>query len=389
MKQNKYLIIHLMPFLHFGGGRAVVNVIKELSEYGGISQILVTNGEIDDLYDDVTFLNEVSDCIEERITTDIFKRDIKKLANASMKIGNIVEQNCRKAAGMKVIFHANTGMSCYCALVAAKMLEGIADCRVVSTLMGGSHDKPDSYKAMDARVLNQADLLLPISNSVKSLLIAEGVNETLMKVHYCGLYLDEISAEAVTKKEARDLLGLPVEATIVGTVSQLSPRKGVDAMLRAFSMVAAQREDALLMLVGKGHEDVDINSLASELGIRDRVRRFGHVRNQYMAICAMDVVAMTSRFEGLGLLLVEAQTLCRPVVSFATGGTPETIIDGETGFLVPHGDDNALADRIVTLLSNIELYGRMGKRAGEWVCEKFDIRANTKTLVDIYRSLFL
>lgn len=378
-------VIHIIPFMQFGAGRHVANLITGLHDLGGFGQFLVTAGRCDDLCDDVSMIDELSDCIGMRLTADVFKRDLRTLTAAAVEISELADST---AAGSGIVFHANTGMSCYCAVAAKQLLAGKRDCRVVTTLMGGASDKPDFFKSMDAWAANHSDLILPISDGVKRLMVGEGVREDLQEVFYCGLYLDKISAGGMTKEAARDLLGIKRGCKVAGTVSQLSPRKGVDAFLRAFKSVAEKYDDAVCLLVGKGHEDVDIVKIAAELGIEDRVVVTGYLENQYAAMSAMDVFVLTSEYEGLGLVNVEAQALGRPVVCFDAGGTPETVLHGETGFVVAAGDEAGLAEKICALFDDRELAGKMGRAGTGWVCERFNIKRNVARLAGLYRGLF-
>jgi colanic acid/amylovoran biosynthesis glycosyltransferase len=92
----------------------------------------------------------------------------------------------------------------------------------------------------------------------------------------------------------------------------------------------------------------------------------------------------TGRVEGLGMVLLEAAATGVPVIGSQVGGIPEGVLDGETGFLVPEKDPDALAARIEYLLDNPATRARMGVQARAFVTRKFDLHRQTETLEAIY-----
>lgn len=99
------------------------------------------------------------------------------------------------------------------------------------------------------------------------------------------------------------------------------------------------------------------------------------------------VKAKTGDSEGLGIVLLEASASGIPVVGTWHGGIPEAIIDGVTGFLVPERNASALAEKLLTLLSEDSLREKMGYAGRKMVEERFDIKNQSKILEDIYRRL--
>ena len=379
MLMTTFDVIHIIPFLHFGAGRAVCNLITGLHELG-VRQSLVTAGDVDDLADDSAMIEETAPCLEKRITAGVFKRDPTTLDAAACALADL-------AGSRPVVFHANTGMSAFCALSARELLQGDTPRRVVATLMGGSPTKSREHKDQDATAANRCDLLLPISNAARDLMVSEGVREELQQVLYCGVYLDRIAKRRIPRGEARAALGLPPNAAVVGCVSQISPRKGLDTLLGAFHCAFADRDNVHLLLAGKGPERDSLMKRATALGLADRVHCPGFVPDAYAAMCAMDVVALASVYEGLGLALVEAQALGRPVVGTDCGGVAETFDHDRSGFLVPVGDEEALAEKLVSLISNPERARAMGEAGAEFVSKRFDIRAIVRELKEIYQKL--
>lgn len=175
---------------------------------------------------------------------------------------------------------------------------------------------------------------------------------------------------------------------LVGIVGRLQEWKGQDVFLRAAARIAADHPDVDFLLVGgavlgwEGDYPERLRRLASELGIDDRVHFVGHQDDVYPWFDALDVVVHASHGEPFGLVLVEAMALGRPLVATAAGGPVEIIEDGISGFLVPPGDHDAMAESIAKLLDDDELRHRVGE-AAEVRAEMFDEERMATSIVDL------
>lgn len=177
----------------------------------------------------------------------------------------------------------------------------------------------------------------------------------------------------------RARLGL-TERPVVVCVSRLVPRKGQDTLILAMPAILAEEPDAVLLIVGGGPYEADLRKLAAETGVRDSVRFTGPVPWAELPAHygAGDVFAMPCRtrrggldVEGLGIVYLEASATGLPVVAGDSGGAPDAVLDGETGWVVRGGSAEESAERIVALLGDAELRRRMGERGRAWVEEKW------------------
>lgn len=179
--------------------------------------------------------------------------------------------------------------------------------------------------------------------------------------------------------EVRARLGL-TERPVVVCVSRLVPRKGQDTLIRAMPRILAAEPDAVLLIVGGGPCERDLRRLAEETGVAASVHFTGAVPWSELPAHygAGDVFAMPCRtrrggldVEGLGIVYLEASATGLPVVAGDSGGAPDAVLDGETGWVVRGEDPDESADRITTLLADPELRRRMGDRGRSWVEEKW------------------
>jgi len=168
------------------------------------------------------------------------------------------------------------------------------------------------------------------------------------------------------------LTGRPV----VVCVSRLVPRKGQDTLIRAWPAVLAAVPDAALLLVGGGDYGRQLSALARSLGVAGSVVLTGGVAHRELPAhyAAGDVFAMPCRtrrrgldIEGLGIVFLEASATGLPVLVGDSGGAPDAVRDGETGYVVDGRDVPALAERIVALLRDPPLRARLGAAGRAWV----------------------
>ncbi|MEV0904639.1 glycosyltransferase family 4 protein [Streptomyces hokutonensis] len=179
--------------------------------------------------------------------------------------------------------------------------------------------------------------------------------------------------------EIRARLGL-TERPVVVCVSRLVPRKGQDTLILAMPRILARQPDAVLLIVGGGPYEKELRRLVRETGVGDSVRFTGAVPWAELPAHygAGDVFAMPCRtrrggldVEGLGIVYLEASATGLPVVAGDSGGAPDAVLDGETGWVVRGGSPEEAADRIVALLGDAELRRNMGERGRQWVEEKW------------------
>lgn len=156
----------------------------------------------------------------------------------------------------------------------------------------------------------------------------------------------------------------PLEAKIVVAVGRLTYQKGFDLLLQAWAEVCRRVSGWQLAIVGDGELRSALSAQAESLGLAGCVTFVPATKDVVAVYRDASVLAMSSRYEGFGMVLLEAQTVGLPVVSFACKCGPSEIVnDGVDGYLVAPGDVDAMADRLVRLMQDGALRRRMGARA--------------------------
>ena len=167
---------------------------------------------------------------------------------------------------------------------------------------------------------------------------------------------------------------------VVLCVSRLVPRKGQDTLLRAWPAVLSAAPDARLLLVGSGPFGKKLRQVAERLRVTDSVHFAGAVpgRDLPAHYDAADVFAMPCRtrrggldVEGLGIVYLEASATGLPVIGGDSGGAPDAIRDGESGYVVPGRSVTAVADRIIGLLTDPDRARAMGEKGLAWVQQEW------------------
>jgi sugar transferase (PEP-CTERM/EpsH1 system associated) len=172
----------------------------------------------------------------------------------------------------------------------------------------------------------------------------------------------------------RTSLGIPPGAPVVGTVGRLCEIKRQDLLIRAFQQVRARPAEAHLLFVGDGPWMGPLRELVAGLGLSERAHFAGYQPRPAPYLQAMDVFALTSRSEGMPLVVLEAWAAGVPVVATRVGGLPELVDDGRTGILVDFGDEAALAHALGGLIADPSRARRVGEAGRERVESRYSLR---------------
>ena len=179
------------------------------------------------------------------------------------------------------------------------------------------------------------------------------------------------------------------------TVGRFVEFKGYEYALRAFSILYEVDKRFMYRIIGDGELSAQMHALAAELGISERVEFLGALPSdkviQYLhdsdIFILPGIVASDGRVETQGMVLLEAQACGLPVVASSVGGIRESVIDNESGFLVPPKDISAIVDRISYLVANPERLSAMGRAGREHVVKHYNSRAEMQMLKSALREV--
>lgn len=233
--------------------------------------------------------------------------------------------------------------------------------------------------------------LIANSQAVGQELIAQGVKGSKISVVYNGLDMKRLETR-LSPAEALAVLGLPPETdknrkrvTIVANMRH--DVKDHPMFLRAAQVVKESVPEAEFLLAGEGELAGYLQSLASQLGIHGSTYFLGRCDNVAALLQVSDVCVLSSKAEGFSNAILEYMAAARPVVATAVGGAGEVICEGQTGYLVNSGDHQSMAERIVSLLRDLESARAMGQRGQKLVEEKFSCAVQLRRIEDLYDKL--
>lgn len=272
----------------------------------------------------------------------------------------------------------------YAAYFAKQMLreKGI-DLPIVTTLHGtditlvGNHPV---YKPAVEFSINHSDKVTAVSESLKE--------ETLelfsihKDIEVIPNFIDNQQFIPDENCGCRTQMAPDAEKIIIH-VSNLRKVKRVQDVIQVFYRI--QKEiPSKLIIIGEGPEWEKANNLIHELGIENKVKNLGKITEFQNVLCSSDLFLLPSEKESFGLAALEAMAASVPVISSNAGGIPEVNVDGQTGFVLPIGDVDGMAEKAIQLLSNPKMLYEFKKNA-KMQAMKFD----EKNIIPMYEELYL
>jgi glycosyltransferase involved in cell wall biosynthesis len=201
-----------------------------------------------------------------------------------------------------------------------------------------------------------------------------------------GIEVEAYRDAAIDRSGARARLGIPDDALVVGSVGRLSPQKAPLDLLAGFAVLARERPEAQLVVVGDGPLRGEVEARVAALGLGGRVHLPGLRRDVPELLRAFDVFALASRWEGLPRVFPQAMAAGLPIVATRVDGAADAIEDGITGRLVEVGDAAGLGAALVELASDPDRRRAMGER-GRARVEEFSATRMVRRLEGIYEAL--
>jgi sugar transferase (PEP-CTERM/EpsH1 system associated) len=215
-----------------------------------------------------------------------------------------------------------------------------------------------------------------------------GFSAERIGVIHNGVDCRRFSADVATRNRVRAELKIDDSELCIGCVANLLPVKDHMTLLTAIGLLARQRENWRLLLVGEGSEEPRLRAFVEQDPLlRERVTFTGSSNRVVELLRAMDVFVLPSVAEGICNSLLEAMASGVAVVATAVGGNPEIIVDGESGLLFPVGDAGALAEHLLHLEGQPAMRKQLAERAIQRVREEFSLQSMVQQYEQLYSSL--
>jgi glycosyltransferase involved in cell wall biosynthesis len=234
-----------------------------------------------------------------------------------------------------------------------------------------------------------ADRVIANCHVVQNQLIKEGVDPAKIIQHYNGLDMERLKVRpGLRREDALAAFGLPADRRYVSIVANLhNPVKDHPLLLRAAARVRTRVPEAAFAIAGEGELIEGLRTLAADLGIAQNVFFIGRCDNVANLLFASDVGVLSSKAEGFANAILEYMAAGLPVVATDVGGAREAIAEDQTGYVVPSGDDEKMAERIIDLLNSPEHAHAMGERGKLIVAEKFSCDRHLQNTLELYDEL--
>lgn len=247
----------------------------------------------------------------------------------------------------------------------------------------------DRFKPRDVMLGRRMKAVICISAAVRDNFTKVGVKDLPFVTIHNGL---DPAQMKVTRQpaEIRAELSVPANARLIGIVGNIKPWKGQEVVVRAMAKLRDEFPDVVCLLIGDTSPDdmqyrVKVNKLIGELGLDGRVLVTGFKQDIANYVNALEVQIHASVApEPFGRVLLEAMALEKPVIASGDGAVPEILVDGETGYLFPPNDSDALAARLRTLLRDPAAVTAMGRAGRARLEAEFSITRNVAETQKLY-----
>lgn len=266
----------------------------------------------------------------------------------------------------------------------------------IRRLHQGDADRfPPERFAIEERLVRQADrIVAECPQDEEDLVSLYGADPRRITVIPCGF--DPTEFWPLSKPLARVVLGLDPDEPVLLQLGRMVPRKGVETVVRALAVLRDRHGiEPRLLVVGGESEEPDpertpeigrLRAIAAEIGVHDRITWVGRRGRDQLKYyySAADLFLTVPWYEPFGITPVEAMACGTPVIGASVGGVKFSVRDGETGYLVPPRDPDALAERVAHALADLRLLDAFRVRARRRAEDLFTWRRVTELLIELY-----
>lgn len=266
------------------------------------------------------------------------------------------------------------------------------------SLIRTQHGMPEPFAhgaSLQHRLSLLADGFIARRMTSRIIAVSEDMRERLARIYPRerltlipnGINIDALEI-AATKAEARQRVGLPASAPLIGYCGRLEPVKRIDLFLEAAKLLKQHNRDAEFIIAGDGKERPRLERLAESFGLRESVMFLGHRTDIPVILGALDIFSLCSDHEGLPMVLLEALAIGTPVVARNVGGIPEVVQHGTNGLLVNEPTSEAIfAAWMQSLALDVEKKRRQIEAGKKTVRESFSAERNAQAMIALYEEV--
>jgi colanic acid/amylovoran biosynthesis glycosyltransferase len=245
----------------------------------------------------------------------------------------------------------------------------------------GIQEGPQIYDSL----FQKGDCFLANSQYTYDYLLSFGLHREKVISHPVGIDIDKFTRRNEQPRTDDN------KTIAILTVARLVKEKGLEYGIRAIKKMFEWEPNLKVqyLIVGDGPLKAHLCNLASQLSLHQVVRFLGEMSQEEVieTMQKAHIFLLPSIEESFGVALLEAQAVELPVVATSVGGIPQAVKNGESGFLVTKGDENAIAQKLLHLIKNPQILPEAGKVGRKFIEEYYDIRKLNRRLVRIYEAL--
>lgn len=244
------------------------------------------------------------------------------------------------------------------------------------------------YAALERFCAKRCDRIFAVAQAMIDQSLERGIGHAdLYRVVYSGMEMEPFLS-AKRDPELRAKLGIPPEAKVLATLARLFPLKGYEELWRIAPELVERIPNLHFLILGDGILRETLAAQAKRCGFADRVSFAGLIPPKDIPshLAQADMLAHFSLREGLPRAAVQALATGKPVAAYRLDGTPEVVLDGETGRLLEPGEDAEAIEAIAELMLNDDLREKMGQAGRALVAKRFDWKNMSETLIREYEA---
>jgi glycosyltransferase involved in cell wall biosynthesis len=243
------------------------------------------------------------------------------------------------------------------------------------------------YQKLEDFLTRFADWIVPNSEAGMSYLLARGIKPDRIKVIYNGVNLERLNPDLNRVDQIRNQMGLSPDGMVVGITANFKPAKDYATFLQGAKLIHQIMPQTRFAILGDGPLRSNVESMVRELGMEPFVTLFGLQRDIASYISCFDIACLCSSYaEGCSNATLETMALGKPVVVSNVGGNREVVDHGNTGFLVPARNPEALADSVLACLRQPDWAKDIGQRARNMVIARFSVARMVHDYEQLYEQ---